>query len=208
MVGGPEEAFRHLEPALTALAPAEGYLYCGRSGAGHFVKMVHNGIEYAMMEALGEGFELLAASEYAEGLDLQKVAHLWNQGSVIRSWLLELAERAFAEDPRLEKIAGYVEDSGEGRWAVQAATELGVAAPGLAGALFKRFLSRQQEAFSNQVIAALRLQFGGHMVAETGETHHRVCGAGAGRTQPATPETEGVPPASGPGGERRGEASE
>jgi 6-phosphogluconate dehydrogenase len=187
MVGGPKEGYCRLEPVLATLAPPEGYAYCGPSGAGHFVKMVHNGIEYAMLEAIGEGFELLAASEYAEGLSLAKIAHLWNRGSVVRSWLMELAEAAFSEDPSLKRIAGYVEDSGEGRWAVHSAVDLGVAAPGIAGALFKRFLSRQQETFSNQVIAALRLKFGGHIVAETGEAL-RTSEAGAGEIKPASPD--------------------
>jgi 6-phosphogluconate dehydrogenase len=187
MLGGPREGFDRLEPALKTLAPPEGYLYCGPSGAGHFVKMVHNGIEYAMMEAYGEGFELLAASEFGAELNLGQVAHLWNQGSVVRSWLLELAEAAFAQDPKLEQVAGYVEDSGEGRWTAQAALELGVAAPAITEALYKRFLSRQKEAFSNRVLAALRLQFGGHRVAEEAEAL-RTAGAGAGPIEAAHPE--------------------
>jgi 6-phosphogluconate dehydrogenase len=126
--------------------------------------MIHNGIEYGMMQAYAEGFELLRASDY--GYDLEAIAHLWNQGSVVRSWLLELAERAFAKDPDLEKIRGYVEDSGEGRWTVLEAVERGVPAPVLALSLFRRFRSRQEDAFSDRVLAALRAEFGGHAVRE------------------------------------------
>jgi 6-phosphogluconate dehydrogenase len=126
--------------------------------------MVHNGIEYAMMEAYGEGFELLKASPYGEGLNMQAVAHLWNQGSVIRSWLLELLESAFEKDPDLAAIKGYVEDSGEGRWTVQESVEMGVSAPVIALSLFKRFQSRQEDLFSDKVLAALRNEFGGHAV--------------------------------------------
>jgi len=126
--------------------------------------MVHNGIEYGMMEAYGEGFELLEASPYSKGLDLGKVAHLWNQGSVIRSWLLELLESAFDKDPKLSTIKGFVDDSGEGRWTVQQAIESGVSAPVIALSLFKRFQSRQEDLFSDKVLAALRREFGGHAV--------------------------------------------
>lgn len=164
MIGGDRSDFELLEPVLKTLAPVDGYLYCGPTGAGHFVKMVHNGIEYAMMEAYGEGFEILKASSFGSSLDFAKVAHLWNQGSVVRSWLLELLEQAFAKDPELKSIEGYVGDSGEGRWIVEQAIESGVAATGIAHALFKRFRSRQQEAFSDKVLAALRKEFGGHEV--------------------------------------------
>ncbi len=164
MIGGNKEDFEYIEPLLKTLAPEDGYLYCGPTGAGHFVKMVHNGIEYGIMEAYGEGFELLKASPYNEGLDFKKVAHLWNQGSVIRSWLLELLELAFEKDPQLESIKGYVEDSGEGRWTVQQAIELGVSAPAIAISLFKRFQSRQPDLFSDKVLAALRKEFGGHAI--------------------------------------------
>ncbi|MFW6180468.1 MAG: phosphogluconate dehydrogenase (NAD(+)-dependent, decarboxylating) [Spirochaetota bacterium] len=167
MVGGDREDFEHIEPLLRALAPEDGYLYCGPAGAGHFVKMVHNGIEYALMEAYGEGFEILEASPYREQLDYARVAGLWNRGSVVRSWLLELLESAFARDPRLEGIAGYVEDSGEGRWTVHQAVDTGVGATSIAHALFKRFDSRKQELFSNKILAALRAEFGGHPVKET-----------------------------------------
>jgi 6-phosphogluconate dehydrogenase len=164
MIGGDPEVFKKIEPAVATLAPKDGYLYCGPSGAGHFVKMVHNGIEYGMMEAYGEGFAVMQGSKYASDLDFAKVSHLWNQGSVVRSWLLELAEDAFAKDPKLNAIKGYVEDSGEGRWTVLAAIEESVPAPVLAMSLFQRFSSRDADAFSNKLIAALRNEFGGHEV--------------------------------------------
>jgi 6-phosphogluconate dehydrogenase len=164
MVGGPRDTFEKLEPIFKTLAPEEGYLYCGGTGAGHFVKMVHNGIEYGMMEAYGEGFEILEASPYAPGLDYSQVSHLWNRGSVIRSWLLELAEDAFKNDARLEEIKGYVDDSGEGRWTVQQAIDTAVPAPVITESLFARFRSRQEDSFSNRVLAALRNEFGGHAV--------------------------------------------
>lgn len=184
MVGGDEADFRHIEPILQTLAPTDGYLYCGPTGAGHFVKMVHNGIEYALMEAYGEGFEILKASPYGEHLHLGRVAHLWNQGSVVRSWLLELLESAFEKDPGLSGIQGYVEDSGEGRWTVQQAIETGVSATAVAHALFKRFQSRQMDVFSDKVIAALRKEFGGHAI-RAAEAGPRPSGAGAGGVQAA-----------------------
>ena len=162
MVGGAKEIVSRLEPIFLTLAPKDGYLHAGPSGAGHFVKMIHNGIEYGMMQAYGEGFELLKASQF--DLDLAKISHLWNQGSVVRSWLLELCESAFQKDPKLDAIKGYVEDSGEGRWTVIEAIERGVSATVLAHSLFARYASRQQDAFSNKVIAALRNEFGGHAV--------------------------------------------
>jgi len=164
MVGGDKDIFNRLEPVFRTLAPANGYLYCGPAGAGHFVKMIHNGIEYGMMQAYGEGFALLEASPYRDNLNYQEVAHLWNQGSVIRSWLLELLEDAFGGDPRLDEITGYVDDSGEGRWTVEQAIESRVAAPVIAQALFTRFQSRDENSFSNRVLAALRREFGGHAV--------------------------------------------
>ena len=164
MIGGDREVFKRLEPAIAALAPKDGYMYCGPSGAGHFVKMVHNGIEYGMLQAYGEGFAIMKASPYSENLDFSKVAHLWNQGSVVRSWLLELAEDAFAKDPDLTKIQGYVEDSGEGRWTILQAIESSVSAPVLALSLFERFRSREEDSFSDKLIAALRNEFGGHAV--------------------------------------------
>ena len=161
---GLEDKFDQLEPIFETLAPEEGYLYCGATGAGHFVKMIHNGIEYGMMQAYGEGFEILEASEYGPTLDYAQVAHLWNQGSVIRSWLLELAEEAFRNDATLEEITGHVDDSGEGRWTVQQAIDTAVPAPVIAESLFPRFRSRQDNSFSNRVLAALRREFGGHAV--------------------------------------------
>jgi len=162
MVGGEKKAFKKAEPLFKALAPKDGYAHVGPSGAGHFLKMVHNGIEYGMLEAYGEGFELLAASDYK--IDLHQAARLWNRGSVVRSWLLELAEAALAKDRRLRRIRGYVEDSGEGRWTVEDAVAKGVPATALAHALFARFSSRQKESFSAKLIAALRQEFGGHAV--------------------------------------------
>jgi len=162
MIGGKEEDFKYIKPLLKTLAPKEGFLFCGPAGSGHYVKMVHNGIEYAMMEAYGEGFELLQASQYKDSLNFKDVAHLWNQGSVIRSWLLELLESAFDKDPKLEGIKGYVEDSGEGRWTVHQAVESGVSATAIAHSLFKRFQSRNPDLFSDKILAALRNEFGGH----------------------------------------------
>jgi 6-phosphogluconate dehydrogenase len=163
MVGGEKETFDYCAPIFKTLAPENGYAYMGASGAGHFVKMVHNGIEYGMLQAYGEGFEIMHASPF--NLDLGKIATLWNQGSVVRSWLLELAESAFqAEGNDLKSIRGFVEDSGEGRWTVQQAIDTDVPAPVITLSLIERFRSRQNESFSAKVIAALRNQFGGHAV--------------------------------------------
>ncbi|MCH7576584.1 MAG: decarboxylating 6-phosphogluconate dehydrogenase [Chloroflexi bacterium] len=162
MVGGSDEAFRRVEPALKTLAPEDGYAHVGPVGAGHFTKMVHNGIEYAMLQAYAEGFEILEASQF--DLDLHQLAALWNHGSVVRSWLLELAESAFDKDPDLSKIRGYVEDSGEGRWTVFEAINENVPAPTIAASLFARFASRQDDSFAMRMIAALRNEFGGHAV--------------------------------------------
>jgi 6-phosphogluconate dehydrogenase len=162
MVGGEEAAFRRVEPLLKTLAPPEGYAYMGLSGAGHFVKMVHNGIEYGLMQAYAEGFELLRESGMS--LDLRRIAALWRRGSVVRSWLLELLERALERDPGLEGLKGYVEDSGEGRWTVQEAIARAVPAPAITQALFARFRSRRENAFADRVLAALRHEFGGHEV--------------------------------------------
>ncbi|VAW37215.1 6-phosphogluconate dehydrogenase, decarboxylating [hydrothermal vent metagenome] len=164
MIGGKREVFEQLKPLFITLAPKDGYLYCGETGSGHFVKMVHNGIEYAMMESYAEGFELLEASPYGKDLDFAKVSGLWNRGSVIRSWLLELIESAFEKDGTLSDIEGYVEDSGEGRWTVQEAVDLGVAAPAISAALFRRFRSRQDSSFAERILAAMRKEFGGHSV--------------------------------------------
>jgi 6-phosphogluconate dehydrogenase len=162
MIGGEKSIVERLVPIFTTLAPEGGYLHVGPNGAGHFVKMIHNGIEYGMLQAYGEGFELLKASQF--DLDLAKISHLWNQGSVVRSWLLELAESAFAKDPGLSSIKGYVEDSGEGRWTVEEAIDKSVPAPVLMLSLFARFASRQDDSFSAKFVAALRNEFGGHAV--------------------------------------------
>ena len=162
MVGGEDEGFACIEPLLESLTDQGGYAHVGPAGSGHFVKMVHNGIEYGMMQSFGEGFEILNASEFE--LDLQQISALWQHGSVVRSWLLELLERAFADDPGLEGIRGYVEDSGEGRWTVFEAINESVPAPAITLSLFARFASRQDESFAAKVNAALRNQFGGHAV--------------------------------------------
>jgi 6-phosphogluconate dehydrogenase len=163
MVGGDKSAYDQILPALTTLAPKEGLDYFGPAGAGHYVKMVHNGVEYAMMQAYAEGFELLKESDTYE-FDLRKVTHVWNRGSVIRSWLCELAERAFERDPELSGLKAYVSDSGEGRWTVDEAVRLGVSLPTIALSLFARFASRKENAFGLRVVAALRNEFGGHAV--------------------------------------------
>lgn len=168
MVGGDVDAFTILVPIFAALAPKDGYLHCGPTGAGHFVKMVHNGIEYGMMSAYGEGFDILNASPYGSRLDFGAIAHLWNQGSVVRSWLLELAEDAFNKDGKLNTIEGFVADSGEGRWTVQQAIDSAVPAPVITAALFQRFRSRQENSFSDRLLAALRNEFGGHALHKKG----------------------------------------
>ena len=162
MVGGEPATFRHLEPLFRTLAPENGYGHMGAHGAGHYVKMVHNGIEYGMMQAIAEGFALMHKSPY--GLDLPRIADLWMQGSVVRSWLVELAGRALQEDPELAKIRGWVEDSGEGRWTVQDAIDQSVPAWTITAALFTRFRSREEDSFADRMLAALRNQFGGHAV--------------------------------------------
>lgn len=164
MIGGDSDAFEHVEPAFKTLAPENGYAFVGDAGAGHFVKMVHNGIEYGMLQAYGEGFEILEKSSY--DLDHRAIASLWNQGSVIRSWLLELAESAFEKDSNLESIEAYVDDSGEGRWTVLEAVNESVPASVIAGSLFARFASRNTDSFAMKTIAALRSEFGGHAVKE------------------------------------------
>ena len=164
MVGGKREIFDRFEPAVRSLAPDGGYLYCGPSGAGHYVKMVHNGIEYGLMQSYGEGFDIMHASEF--GIDLAAVAHLWNNGSVIRSWLLELAGDAFSKEGNdLADIRGWVADSGEGRWTVADAIEHDVPAPIITLSLLQRLRSRRDpDSFSDRVLAALRNEFGGHAV--------------------------------------------
>lgn len=164
MVGAPSPAvFAQIEPLLATLAPADGYAHVGPAGAGHFVKMVHNGIEYGMMQAYAEGFELLSRKPGFE-LDLAQIAELWRHGSVVRSWLLDLSARMFAESPQLEGIKGWVADSGEGRWTVQEGIDLSVPLPVITASLMQRFASRQDESFAAKVLAALRNQFGGHAV--------------------------------------------
>lgn len=171
MLGGNAGDVALIRPALETLAAPGGYSHCGPTGAGHYVKMIHNGIEYALMEAYGEGFELLAASPYREMLDLAGIARLWNTGSVIRSWLLSLVESALADDSSLSSIGGQVQDTGAGRWTVEEAVSNGVAAPAITAALFKRFQSRTTDAFSDRLIAALRREFGGHAVIEKARPH-------------------------------------
>lgn len=162
MVGGDETPVQRLAPIFTTLAPEQGWAHVGAVGAGHYVKMVHNGIEYSMMQGYAEGFELMSKSEYR--LDLAKIANLWMHGSVVRSWLLELAAGALKDDPQLDKLKGYVQDSGEGRWMIADALEKDVPVPTLTTALFTRFRSRQTESFAEKMLAALRNAFGGHAV--------------------------------------------
>jgi 6-phosphogluconate dehydrogenase len=163
MIGGDKATFEKVEPIFKTLAPKDGYAHVGPHGAGHFVKMVHNGIEYALLQGYAEGFEIMNAKKEFN-LDLHKIANLWNHGSVIRSWILELAEKAFEKDPKLDSILGFVEDSGEGRWTVAEAIEEDVPAPLITLSLLQRFRSRQKDSFSAKVIAALRNEFGGHPV--------------------------------------------
>ena len=192
MVGGDADAFRQLQPVLATLAPGrgtiertpgraeggtaeDGYLHCGPSGSGHFVKMIHNGIEYGVMQAFAEGFDILRGSagekvapEYRYELPIADVAEVWRRGSVLSSWLLDLTAKALAEDPQLAKFSGHVEDSGEGRWTVMAAIEEAVPADVIATALFTRFRSRQDHTFAEKVLSAMRFQFGGHVERPTG----------------------------------------
>ena len=162
MAGGDQKACVELEPVFHALAQVNGYLYCGPSGAGHFVKMVHNGIEYGMMQAYAEGFEVMEQSPF--DLDIRAVSKAWKHGSVVRSWLLELAEEIFGEDPKLSRVKGYVDDSGEGRWMVQSAIDFNVPTPVITLSLLSRLRSRQSESFSAKILSALRNRFGGHTV--------------------------------------------
>ncbi len=162
MTGGIKDVVEYVYPVFKSLAPEGGYTYCGTSGAGHYVKMVHNGIEYGMMQSYAEGFEILQTSPY--DIDITAVASGWMHGSVVKSWLLELAVKALKEDPKLESIKGYVEDSGEGKWTVEAAIEQNVPAHVITASLFNRFQSRQEDSFAMKVLAALRNQFGGHRI--------------------------------------------
>jgi 6-phosphogluconate dehydrogenase len=167
MAGGSPEAFARVEPAIKTLAPEGGYGLCGANGAGHFVKMVHNGVEYGMMQAYAEGFEILERSEY--GLDLTQVSKIWQHGSVVRSWLLDLMVNALEKDPKLEALEGWVDDSGEGRWTIEAAIDEDVPATVIAFSLFSRFYSRDPNSFSWRALAALRNEFGGHAVRVGGQ---------------------------------------
>ena len=168
MVGGEKEAVDRLQPVFETLAPENGFAHVGPSGAGHFTKMVHNGIEYALMQAYGEGFELLHDSEFE--LDTSQIAEVWRHGSVVRSWLLDLTANALKGDPGLKEVAPYIDDSGEGRWTLNYAIENAVPVPTIATALFARFASRQDASFAGKVIAALRKEFGGHATRKpTGE---------------------------------------
>ncbi|HEY7735467.1 MAG TPA: decarboxylating 6-phosphogluconate dehydrogenase [Candidatus Limnocylindrales bacterium] len=162
MVGGDRDAVEPLEPVFVSLAPTDGYLHVGGPGAGHYVKMIHNGIEYGLMQAYAEGYEIMHASDYT--LDLAAISKLWNHGSVVRSWLLELMERAMADDQDLTHLRGWVADSGEGRWTVQEAIDKDVPATVITVALQTRFRSRQEDSYAAKVLAALRNEFGGHAV--------------------------------------------
>ncbi len=177
MIGGPEEAYQRLEPIFITLSPGEGeaakpsengYLYCGESGAGHYVKMIHNGIEYGMMQAFAEGFDLMRNAEktggdgYSYDFDLPEIAEVWRRGSVVTSWLLDLTAEALQENPSLSDFSSQVSDSGEGRWTVNAAVDQAVPAPVLTAALFARFQSRQQDSFAGRILSAMRYKFGGH----------------------------------------------
>ena len=162
MIGAEPAVYERLEPIFATLAPPNGYAHVGSPGAGHFTKMVHNGIEYALMQAYGEGFDILASSNF--DLKVDEIAEVWRHGSVVRSWLLDLAASALKKDPGLESISGFVEDSGEGRWTVETAIDQRTPAPAIATALFNRFASRREDTFANRMIAALRHEFGGHAV--------------------------------------------
>ena len=162
MIGGKKQVFDYCEPVFKAISVSDGYLYCGEPGSGHFVKMIHNGIEYGMMQAIAEGFELMHQSEYE--FDNAAVAKLWNNGSVIRGWLMELMQNAFSKDDTLSKIKGIMHSSGEGRWMLETALEKSVATPVIALSLLMRYRSQQNDTFSGKVVAALRNEFGGHAV--------------------------------------------
>ena len=170
MIGGDADAYRRLKPIFQTLAPGadHGYGRVGPSGSGHFVKMVHNGIEYGLMQAYAEGFELMQAKEEFE-LDLAQISEMWRYGSVVRSWLLDLAAASLQEDPELQEVQSYVEDSGEGRWTVEESIELAVPLPVITQAVQARFRSRQENPFAGRMLAALRNQFGGHAVRKSGE---------------------------------------
>jgi 6-phosphogluconate dehydrogenase len=189
MMGGKREIFEHLRPLFSTLAPNEnGYDYFGGHGAGHFTKMVHNGIEYGMMQAYAEGFEIIKNSDFT--VDNSRLAQVWNNGSVVRSWLLELAQKAFEEEgDNLDRIRGYVEDSGEGRWTVLEAIASSTPAPIITLSLMARFASRQEESFASQVTAALRNQFGGHAVRVAEAIESQIAAESMKSVAPSTPTT-------------------
>ncbi|MBX2961112.1 MAG: decarboxylating 6-phosphogluconate dehydrogenase [Cyclobacteriaceae bacterium] len=162
MIGGPQEAHQHCEPLFTSISVPNGSLYCGKSGSGHFVKMVHNGIEYGMMQAIGEGFELM--NKFNSDLDLASVAKVWNHGSVVRSWLMELSQRALEKDKNLESIKGVAHSSGEGKWAVETALDMGISLPVITLSLLMRYRTQTDDTLSGKLVAALRNEFGGHAV--------------------------------------------
>jgi len=162
MIGGKKEIFDHCEPLFRSISVPDGYLYCGKSGSGHFVKMIHNGIEYGMMQAIAEGLELLY--KHNADLDLSTVSKVWNHGSVVRGWLMELTQQALEKDRNLESIKGVMNSSGEGKWTVETALEMGVPAPVITMSLLMRYRSHQDDTFSGKVVAALRSEFGGHDV--------------------------------------------
>ncbi|MEH7095457.1 phosphogluconate dehydrogenase (NAD(+)-dependent, decarboxylating) [Neobacillus vireti] len=162
MIGGDKEIFSTIEPVIRDINVENGYLYAGKSGSGHFLKMIHNGIEYGMMQAIAEGFEVLEKSDY--DFDYEKVARVWNNGSVIRSWLMELTENAFSKDPKLDSIKGVMHSSGEGKWTIETALELQAAMPVTALSLMMRYRSLEEDTFTGKVVAALRNEFGGHAV--------------------------------------------
>jgi 6-phosphogluconate dehydrogenase len=164
MIGGDREVFETIEPIFRDICVENGYLYAGKSGSGHFLKMVHNGIEYGMMQSIAEGFDILSKSPFT--FDYEKIARVWNNGSVIRSWLMELTEKAFSQDPTLEGIKGIMHSSGEGKWTVETALELQTAAPVIAMSLMMRYRSLEEDTFSGKVVAALRNEFGGHKVVK------------------------------------------
>jgi len=167
MIGGDESVFKEVEYLFDYLSIDNGYLYSGKAGSGHYLKMIHNGIEYGMMQAIGEGFDILHASRY--DYDYEQVARVWNHGSVIRSWLMELVEKSFSEDPQLDEIRGIVDASGEGKWTVLEALELNIPAPVITESLYARSASKIEDSFSAKVVATMRNQFGGHAVVGKGE---------------------------------------
>jgi len=162
MIGGKKEIFNYCEPLFKSISVPDGYLYCGKTGSGHFTKMVHNGIEYGMMQAIAEGMEVM--HKYGTEIDLDKIAHVWNHGSVIRGWLMELTERALSKDKNLDSIRGVMHSSGEGKWTIETALEMGVPTPVITLSLLMRYRSTQEDSFAGKVVAALRNEFGGHAV--------------------------------------------